>query len=496
MRLFGRSARAPAPERIDPTMPDDPGRAAQATAARNFQMARNSRLTQSWQRRMSTADANQLVYGDHAALTARAREQSINNGYAKRFYRLLKQNVVGPFGINLMSKAVDAAGEPDRKTRKLIEAEFFEWCKRGNCDVTRTYSFITFQKLWIETLARDGEVLVRIVKNFKNAHRFAVQILEADRLDINLNQLLDNGNRIRMGVERDEWEAPVAYWLLRDHPGDVFVGRPEDKYQRIPVEQLRHTFDPWRPHQSRGFTWTHASALELHHLGEYRNSEMVAAEQGAKITGVYEQNAEFLEPPGDDEADAEIEEVVEAGTNKLLPYGVTWKAFNNNHPSTNFAPFTKAGLRGIAAGLGPGYNKLAQDLEGVNFSALRSGELDERDFYKDTQQFVISELLDFVGGGWLDMAVLSGRLNLPPSNYERYRKFEWAPRGWDWVDPSKDAKSATESIGNRTKTRSEYIRQSGRDPDEVFDEMAREEAHLRSIGLLGAAAPAPKPEEK
>jgi capsid protein len=64
------------------------------------------------------------------------------------------------------------------------------------------------------------------------------------------------------------------------------------------------------------------------------------------------------------------------------------------------------------------------------------------------------------------------------------------------VDPSKDAKSATESISNRTKTRSEYIRQSGRDPDEVFDEMAREEAHLRSIGLLAAAEPAPKPEEK
>lgn len=496
MWLFRRSAPAPAPERTEPVLSAVVGRGSQGSASRNFQMARNSRLTQSWQRRLSTADANQLIYADHAALVARAREQAINNGYAKRFYRLLKQNVIGPFGIALMSKAVDASGEPDRETSKVIEGEFWEWCQRGSCDVTRSYSFTTFQNLWVETLARDGEVLVRRVKGFRNDHRYALQILEADRLDVNLNQLLDNGNTIRMGVERDEWEAPVAYWLLREHPGDVFRGPPEEKYQRIPVDELRHTFDPWRPHQSRGFTWTHASALELHHLGEYRNSEMVAAEQGAKITGVYEQDAEFLEPPADDEADPEIEEEVEAGTNKLLPYGVKWKPFNNNHPSTNFAPFTKAGLRGIAAGLGPGYNKLAQDLEGVNFSALRAGELDERDFYKVTQQFVISELMNFVGEGWLEMALLSGRLKLPPRNFNLYRAFEWAPRGWDWVDPSKDSKSATESIGNRTKTRSEYIRQSGRDPDEVFAEMAREEEHLRSLKLLPDAAPAQKTEEK
>ncbi|WP_122516775.1 phage portal protein [Pseudomonas viridiflava] len=456
---------------------------------RSFQMARHGRLTSSWTGRTAYGDANQQIYADHVALTARAREQSINNGYAKRFYRLLKQNIVGSKGVQLMSKAVLADGKPDRATRRLIELEFWKWCKRGNCDVTRKLSFWMFQRLWVETLARDGEVMVRIVRNFPNRWGFALQILEVDRLDITLNSELSNGNRVRMGVEFDAWEAPVAYWLLKAHPGDVWQGRAEEKYDRIPVGELRHSFDPWRPHQARGFTWTHASALELHHLGEYRNSEMVAAEQGAKITGVYEQDAEFVEDPGADLDDGELDEVVEAGSNKLLPYGVKWKPYTNTHPSSNFAPFTKAGLRGVAAGFGPSYNKLAHDLEGVSFSSMRSGELDDRDFYKDGQQLLIDELLELVGETWLDMALLKGVLKLPPRNFHLYGDLEWAPRGWDWVDPTKDSKAATESIANRTKTRGDYIRQTGRDPDEVFAEMAEEEARLRELGLSFNAPP-------
>lgn len=463
---------------------------------RAFQMARHTRLTKSWSNRTGYGDANQEIYADHQSLMARAREQSINNGYAKRFYRLLKQNVIGSFGIQMMSKAKTLDGKPDRARRRLIENEFWEWCEKGNCDVTETYSFWQFQRLWLETMARDGEVMVRMVRNFPNRWGFALQILEVDRLDVTLNTWLSNGNQVRMGVERNAWEAPVAYWLLKSHPGDTYQTRAEDKYERISATELLHSFDPWRPHQARGFTWTHAGALDLHHLGEYRSAEMVAAEMGAKITGVYEQNAEFVEPPEEGDDDGEIDEVIESGSSKLLPYGVTWKPYNNTHPSSNFAPFTKSGLRGVSAGWGPSYNKLAQDLEGVSFSSLRSGELDERDFYKDTQQFVITELHKRVGKAWLEMALLKGALRLPHREFHLYSEIDWAPRGWDWVDPSKDSKAATESIGNRTRTRGDYIRAQGRDPDEVFNEMAEEEARLRELGLA-FATPAPgtgKPE--
>lgn len=456
-----------------------------------FKMAGKGRLTNSWSARSSGADANQTIYGDHETLRQRAREQSINTSLLKRFYRLLRQNVIGPYGIRLQSKAVMKDGKPDRITRRLIEKEFQKFCKKGSFDVSRRYSYVGFLWLWIETLARDGEVLVRLHRGWKNRWGFAVQILEADRLDLNLNTLLTNGNRIRMGVEMNAYEEPVAYWMLRNHPGDV-QRTPEEKYERIPASELIHTFDPWRPHQARGFTWTHAAALDVHHLEEFRSATRIKAEQSAKITGFYEQNPEWMDQP-DDGKDADVLEEVEAGTAKVLPWGLSYKQHQTASPGSDYAPFVKDTQRGAAGGLGPSYNRLANDLEGVNFSSLRSGELDERDFYKCAQELVVSDLLERIGPAWYECAILTGALNIPPRDMDRCAEQEWQARGWDWVDPLKDAKAATESIANRTKSRSYYIRANGDDPEQIFSEIEAEEAYLREHGLL--VEPSTQPEK-
>lgn len=469
--MGGRRSPAPGPGRKEPTV----GR-------RGFKMAAKGRLTGPWTARSTSADANQAIYGDHETLRQRAREQSINTSVLKRFYRLLRQNVVGPYGIRLQSKAELKDGTPDRVARRLIEKEWAKFTKKGSFDVTGRYSYVAFLWLWIETLARDGEVLVRLHRNWSNRWGFAVQILEADRLDLNLNTLLTNGNRVRMGVELDQYERPVAYWLLRSHPGDVYQ-TPEEKYERIVAEDLIHTFDPWRPHQARGFTWTHSAALDIHHLEEFRTATRVKAEQSAKITGFFEQNPEWLDPP-EEGKDEDVEEVVEAGTARVLPYGLSYKQHQTASPGADYAPFVKDTLRGAAGGLGPSYNRLAHDLEGVSFSSLRSGELDERDFYKCAQELAVSDLLERLGLAWLECSLLTGALAIAPRDFERCSEITWQARGWDWVDPLKDAKAATESIANRTKSRSEYIRANGDDPEQIFAEIAAEEALLKSLGLL------------
>lgn len=450
---------------------------------RGFNMAQRGRLTKSWTGRSSAGDANQVIYRDHETLRQHAREQSINSGYAKRFYRLLRQNVVGPNGIQMQSKAEKADGTADSKWRRQIESEFKQWAKRGNCDVTGRYSFVVFLWLLVETLARDGEVMVRFVRNWSNRWGFALQILEADRLDTNLNTWLSNGNRVRMGVEVDAWERPVAYWLKHDHPGDVYRTPGEQDYERIPADELRLIFDPWRPHQSRGFTWTHAGATDLHHVDEYAGAELIAAEQGAKITGHYEQDAEWLEPPDEGEEEGVIVEDIEAGSARLLPFGVTFKPYNNGHPSTNFAPFTKAAVRRIAGAFGTSYNRLANDLEGVSFSSLRSGELDERDFYKCVQRFLIDELLEQVGETWISSAMLTGAVPIPPRHFQRLSPIEWLPRGWDWVDPKKDSEAAKLGIETLTDTVSDILRRKGVDPDEHFKRIADDRRRFAEQGL-------------
>ncbi|MEC8917807.1 MAG: phage portal protein [Pseudomonadota bacterium] len=463
------------------------GRVEPSLDKREFKMASQARVKKSWSGRTSVGDANQTIYRDHETLRQRAREQSINSGYAKRFYRLLRQNVIGPRGIQLMSKATNADGTADVKTRRMVERSFKQWAKRGNCDVTGQYDFVTFLWLWVETMARDGEVMVRIVRNWSNRWGFAVQILEADRLDTTLNTWLDNGNRVRMGVEIDEWERPVAYWLKYDHPGDAYRTPGVPAYQRILASECRLTFDPWRPHQSRGFTWTHAGAADLHHIDEYSSAELVAAEKGSKITGIYQQNAEFLDPPDPEDPENDdqgvIVEHLEAGDSPLLPYGIEFVPYDNKHPSTNFAPFNKAAARRIAAAFGPSYNRLAHDLEGVSFSSLRSGELDERDFYQCAQQFAIAQLLEWVGDEWLRSSVLHGAVAIAPRHYHRLAELTWLPRGWDWVDPKKDSEAAKLSLETFTDSVSDIARRKGRDPDELFEQIAEDRKRFAAAGL-------------
>ena len=129
-----------------------PSARTEPTLTRSFKMARHTRLNNSWTGRSNAGDADHVIFKDHETLRQRSREQSINSGYAKRFYRLLRQNVIGPHGINMRSKAVKPDGYADDQMRRVIEKEFKQWAKRGNCDVTGRYSFVTFMWLWIETV--------------------------------------------------------------------------------------------------------------------------------------------------------------------------------------------------------------------------------------------------------------------------------------------------------------------------------------------------------
>lgn len=111
MGLLKRAARAWKLAGQADSPPAQPARK-EPTLTRSFKMARQTRLNNSWTGRSNAGDADHVIYKDHETLRQRAREQSINSGYAKRFYRLLRQNVIGPHGITMRSKALKADATP------------------------------------------------------------------------------------------------------------------------------------------------------------------------------------------------------------------------------------------------------------------------------------------------------------------------------------------------------------------------------------------------
>src|SRR5690606_28131312 len=133
-----------------------------------------------------------------------------------------------------------------------------------------------------------------------------------------------------------------------------------------------------------------------------------------------------------------------------LPAGAKIAEWNPNYPNGEFAVFNKAMLRGAAAGMGVLYNNLAGDLEGVNFSSIRQGTLDERDHWKDLQQWLIETLMQEIFDEWLPRALLAGRIkvrgkSLPAERLDSYKEVTWQGRRWQWIDPRADVQAAVDS---------------------------------------------------
>ena len=65
-------------------------------------------------------------------LRNRSRDLAMNNEYARRYFELLKVNVVGEKGVFLQSKALDSVGNLDQSGNQAVENAFKMWGKFGN----------------------------------------------------------------------------------------------------------------------------------------------------------------------------------------------------------------------------------------------------------------------------------------------------------------------------------------------------------------------------
>lgn len=450
-----------------------------------------------------TADLPAILQSGNASLRpalrvlrSRSRQLAENNDYAREFLRHLVRKALGPDGIRLVVRALRQDGTVDKADSDYLETAWWEWSRRGVCTVCGRYSWAEVQRLALQAVARDGELLIRVVRGWKgNRFGIALQLIEIDQLDENLNVAfgaghggvqIGAGNEIRMGVERDAWGKVVAYHLLSSHPyDDVSSWQGQYRYQRIPAGDMIHLFVPDRVDDARGAPWMSTAIRRLQMMGGYEEAELVAARLGAAKGGFFEEEiGDELDGTGDaKDVNGNIIQDATPGTFQRLPKGVTFKPYDPQHPTAGFGDFMKSMLRGAAAGLGIGYNSWGRDLEGVNYSSLRQGELDERDNWRLIQGFMIERLCDPVWQAWLDMALLTGALNLPPSKRAKFDAANWRARGWPWVDPTKDIAAEAEAVALGIRSLSQVCDERGIDFEEVMRDRARENEIAAQYGV-------------
>ncbi len=467
------------------------GRPVATSGKRDYDGAYMGRLTSDWITTIKSPDAEIRV--SLRIIRGRARQLAMNNDYAKKFLASVAANVIGSRGIQMQSRATEPQFKngqlvdvDDPVANKMINREWAKWSKKGNCDVTGKYSLLDIMNIAIKAVARDGEALIRIVRGWPNKWGFALQILEADHLDEQYDRIGPNGNVVKMGVEQDKWGRPVAYWIRTKHPGDYMYLQGGYTWDRIPADEMIHLFLPERAEQSRGISWFHSAMTRLQMVGGYEEAELVAARTAAAQMGVI--TSPTGEYEGDDlnRDDQQTKEPVldaEPGTYNVLPSGYDIKYPSATHPAGNYGAFMKVMLRGISSGLLVSYNSLANDLEGVNYSSIRAGLLEERDFWRMMQRWFVSSCLERAFEEWLLMSLTTGAVPLPPAKFEKFNSPEWHPRGWAWVDPQKDQLGNAMAVMSGTYSRTRICADQGLDFETICKELAAEKDIAAKYGL-------------
>jgi len=458
--------------------------------SRNYAGAGISRLNTGWG--SVPTPPNWHIWHGLQALRTRSREQARNNDYARRFISMCKSNIIGPNGIILQSLAADADGTADKLAQDAIESAWKEWSRR-ECDVAGRLSLVDMCRLIVSTVAVDGECLVRRVSG--GAYGIQLKLIDPEWLDIRYNETRANGNVVRMGVETTAHGRPVAYYLL-DQNNDVhYSSYVTGKHIRVPADEILHLYLPEMIDQARGVPWMASALVRMKNLHGYEEAAVINARIGASKMGFFTAaEGEGAEPLADGEdMNGEFIQDAEPGAFEVLPDGYSFTSFNPDYPHQQFPEFVKATLRGIAAGLGVAYNGLANDLEGVNYSSIRAGVLEEREQWKSLQAWLIDHFMKPVFEVWLDQQLALGLIKVPGKNgllkslpadrFEKFRKVSFQPRRWAWVDPLKDMKANESAIANGLKSRSEIIREMGRDPEEVWAEISKENDLLKKAGL-------------
>lgn len=445
-------------------------------AKRRFEASQINRLTSSWMAGNAAIDAE--LRSDLDALRSRSRDLVKNNTYARKFVRSVRTNVAGTEGFTLQVRVTDPNGQPDSGANRAIERAWYRYSRPGNCEVTRRLSRPDMERLICEVLPTDGEVILREVRGrARGEYGLQWELIDTDRLDTNYNVPHVNGrNAIVMGVEIDTYGAPVAYHLWSGHPAS-YGGRKER--QRVPASEIIHAFIPLFAGQTRGIPWMHAAMKMLHDLGGYREAAVIAARVGAAKMGIWE-TPDDAPPPNSEPGDTPTEHITDAtpGHFDFAPAGYKLHTYDPAYPHDQFDAFCKAALRGVAGGIGMAYNSLANDLEGVNYSSIRAGVLEERDEWMVIQNWMTSAILTPMYERWLELSLAMGMIKLdngsplPLSKIDKFREHGFQGRRWSWVDPKKDIEAAILAIDAKLTSPQAVAAQSGRDIEDILDDIA------------------------
>ena len=433
-------------------------------SVRMYESARQSRLTADWYSSNSSEDFE--LSTSLRMLRQRSRALVRDNPYGGRVKSIVVNNVVG-HGIGMQAAVVSTRNRLNNRVNDEIEALWRQWCQPAECHTGGVLHFSDLERLVMGQIVEAGEIFIR--KHYgQGAVPLRLEIIEPERIAEDYDAPAAAGITTKMGVETDAYGRPLAYWVRELHPGEIRRNMgATDKLIRVPAEQMIHLRIVNRWPQTRGVPWFHAAAKRLRDMDGYTEAEIVAARMSASYMG-FIKSPEV--PTADDETDGHKILEFEGGIIQHLAPGEEFQGFAPNRPNAQLDPFMRFMLREVAAAVGVSYESLSRDYSQSNYSSSRLALLDDRDLWRSLQQWFIRSFREPLHREWLALAVLAGAVqSIPPeqflTNRGKFEAVQFKPRGWGWIDPTKEVAAYKEAVLAGFTTVSDVIAATGNGAD-------------------------------
>ena len=456
-------------EAISPTWAFKRARFRGALAA--YEAAEPSRLRKG---KPDNASGDTLTSQAGNTIRGYARQQEQNYDLAEGILATLVDNIIGPHGISIEPQPRDKSGELLPELAKQILELREDWKLKP--EVTHEHDWPACERLIARAWFRDGEALLQELKgtipSLQHGTRvpYSIELIEADLLPMEFS---DKDKGITQGVERNGWGRPLAYHMLKEHPGDLNFTHLFKDTKRVSADNILHPKIVKRFKQARGVSIFAPMMRRIEGIKDYEESELVAARIAAAMCGYIKKGTadDFV---GADNTDEDRSFKVKPGLmfDNLRP-GEEVGTIDSNRPSALLEGFRDSMVRMLAAASRGTFSSIARKYDGT-YSAQRQELVEGHVAYKSLSQLFASQVSYPTYRSGLDMAVLSGALKLP-KNIDMNTFYDAECRGpsMPWIDPDKEAKANERLERAGHKSAQQNIRDRGANPRSVMDEIKK-----------------------
>ncbi len=457
---FGKIS-TPAPQTNDaPNM--------QATAGRGFEVTQSSRT-----RKVLAYTRGPMAQAD-LHMDKRSTQTLIEIGRAHDRQSSLISGMLDTAQNNIVGSNFEFnPNTGDKDLNKQVKEYIEKRMLKENCDATGVRDFEEMLEATLRAMWTDGGNL------WTKRTDGSVLLFEADQLET------PPGNpNVVLGVELNDAHRHMAYHVKQR--GIAQSSRPPQKTTRVPAA---HAFMPAyrkRINQTVGIPFI-AAVLGYHdRFNNYLDFETLAADGnsrlGYQITRKPTENQLGGVKDNDfDESNDTFKKLTEMEAFQIFDIepGEEIKMIGADRPGSNFDPYVVMSARIIGVGVGFPLELMMLDFSRTNFSSARASMGEARRGFKKWQK----RLQTGAALPWykwqIARGIASGELPVNPKIFKVF--CQWP--GWQYIDPKKSAEANAIDVAGGRKSDSECIRERGKNPDEVYAEIASDIAKKTKLGI-------------